>query len=724
MKTASTTPLASPTHELPEALGPALIEALVGKGYNTLTTVQQAVLDPLAIGRDLRITSQTGSGKTIAIGFVLRDLVMLPSPRPSKAAKPRALIIVPTRELGRQVEEELSWLYAPLGVRVVALTGGASYRDEHRALAMLPPLVVGTPGRLIDHLDNKSLDPSAIATVVLDEADRMLDMGFSEALDNILARIPEGRRTHLVSATFQPEVRHLADRVQKDALHVEGTRLGVANADIEHIVYLVDPHERLDALINLLLAHPDGRTLVFAKTRAGVAELAEALGDVGFSVAALSGEMAQRERSRALAAFKRGSLRILVATDVAARGIDVTDVSMVLHMETPTDSDSYTHRSGRTGRAGRKGTSAVLVAPREVARAERVIRGARVRARIEPMPTAAEIRMMEDDRLIALLTGDDETIEIDARTAAIATRIAEKGSPERTLARLLAETGLTRGPEPRNVRVIAPPGRDRGPERNRPGERTPRTERYESRDDHRVSDASSRDRERRPNAPHTQRPPAMPSESSGGYPDGGPPLPITQASMDFVSFQVSWGERSGADARRLLAIACRRGEIESRDIGAIRIGPASSLIEVRSNRAEAFAAASARPDPRDPRVRFRVFESGHGAVPPRDDRRHDRPTHDERPREERPREQPRAHDERPAREEAPARVVRAPSARDERARPDRPARPGADRAERPARPDAHRPGRPNADRPMRSTDERSRHDRPARPGGDRPPKRR
>jgi ATP-dependent RNA helicase DeaD len=634
--------------ELPESLGPALIEALTGKGYTTLTTVQHAVLDPMAIGRDLRITSQTGSGKTIAIGFVLRDLVMLPAQRPSKAAKPRALIIVPTRELGRQVEEELGWLYTPLGARVVALTGGASYRDEHRALALLPTLVVGTPGRLIDHLEHGSLDPSAIAAVVLDEADRMLDMGFTEALDTILTRVPEGRRTHLVSATFQPEVRHLADRVQSSPLHVEGTRLGVANADIEHIVYLVDPRERLDALINLLLAHPDARTLVFAKTRAGVAELAEALGDVGFSVAALSGEMAQRERTRALTAFKRGSLRILVATDVAARGIDVSDVSLVLHMEAPNDSDSYTHRSGRTGRAGRKGTSAMLVAPREIPRAQRIVRGARVQARIEPMPTPSEIRAMEDERLVALLTGDDETIEIDPRTASIAARIAEKGSPERTLARLLAETGLTRGPEPRAVRVIAPPGsdRDRGHERNRPGERTPRTERYETRTQ---NDTRGQSEPRTPSAPRTQRPPPMAPMGEGSGADSGPPppLPIHDASRDFVPFQVSWGERNGADTRRLLAIACRRGDIESKDVGAIRIGPASSLIEVRAYRAEAFAEAAARPDPRDPRVRFRRYQPELASAGP--------PART-REREERPRPAPRGEDRpRPAPRGAPPR---------------------------------------------------------------------
>ncbi len=561
-----------PEHDLPELLGPALTEALLGRGYTSLTAVQRAVLDPESIGRDLRITSQTGSGKTIAIGLVLRDLVMLPSPRPTKAAKPRALIVVPTRELGRQVEEELGWLYAPLGVRVAAVTGGTSYRDEHRALALLPALVVGTPGRLIDHLEHGSLDPSEIAAVALDEADRMLDMGFSEALDAIFARVPEGRRTHLVSATFPPEVRHLADRVQKNPLHVEGTRLGVANADIEHVFYLVDPNERLHALVNLLLAHPDARTLVFAKTRAGVAELAEALGDVGIPVAALSGEMAQRERTRALAAFKRGALRVLVATDVAARGIDVSDISLVLNMEPPNDSDTYTHRSGRTGRAGRKGTSAVLVAPRELQRAQRIVQRARVQARIEPMPTAAQIRAMEDERLVALLAGEEGGIEIDERTRRIAESVVAKGSPERALARLLIETGLTRGPEPRELRVIQPPSRQ-GDRRDAPR-----------------------------GAPRTQMPPP-------GAMTAHEPAP----SLEFVPFQVSFGAKHGADARRLLAIVCRRGDVESRDIGAIRIGPASAIVEVRADRATHFEDASARPDPRDPRVRFRRYDASKGA---------------------------------------------------------------------------------------------------------------
>jgi ATP-dependent RNA helicase DeaD len=617
---------AEPVETLPPQLGPEILSALARKGYATLTPVQNAVLAPAADGRDLRITSQTGSGKTLAIGFVLRALATTPEPRSDGkvVARPRALIITPTRELGRQVEEELGWLYAPLGARVVAVTGGTSYRDEHRALSARPSILVGTPGRLIDHLEHGSLDPTAITAVVLDEADRMLDMGFSEALETILAKIPDGRRTHLVSATFPPEVRRLADRVQTTPLHVEGTRLGAANADIQHVLVLVDHGQRLDALVNILLAHEGSRTLVFSRTRAGVSEIADALGDAGFAVASISGEMAQNERTRALAAFKRGSLRILVATDVAARGIDVSDVGLVLHMEPPTDPDSYTHRSGRTGRAGKKGTSAVLVAPRELSRAHRVLARANVRFRIEPLPTAASIRLRQDDHLIELLTDETSETELDPRTASLAARLAAAPNVERTIARLLVESGITRGPEPRDVRLIAPPSDerrsrdDRGPRARRdmdaagPRRPPPRGRPEGSTEFQPREDAVRAERSDTPNRFDAPRP-AAPRSDSG------------QQSEGFALFQVSWGERQGADARRLLAMVCRRGEIESRDVGAIRIGPASSSVEVRVEMAERFAAAAMRPDPRDPRVRVRPAPSEQPRPPRRPVPRQDAP---------------------------------------------------------------------------------------------------
>jgi ATP-dependent RNA helicase DeaD len=216
-----------------EAIGPALTRALQGKGYETLTPVQQQVLEPRLAGKDLRISSQTGSGKTLAIGFALRRIVEAQKPptpsagpaddqkqrRPS--AKPHAIVIVPTRELARQVQLELSWLYAPMQVRVIGVAGGANYRDEYRALIRGPRIVVGTPGRLLDHLKQGSIDTSGVGAVVLDEADQMLDLGFRDELEAILSHMPEPRQTHLVSATFPREVTALANRVQKQAVSID-----------------------------------------------------------------------------------------------------------------------------------------------------------------------------------------------------------------------------------------------------------------------------------------------------------------------------------------------------------------------------------------------------------------------------------------------------------------------------------------------------------------------
>ncbi len=553
-----------------DVLDPALVAALEEKGFTSLTEVQRAVLEPSLAGRDLRISSQTGSGKTVAVGLVLYGTIALPRDPAQKG--PRVLVIAPTRELVRQFESELSWLYAKVGTKVAAITGGASYRDEHRALASRPDVVVGTPGRLIDHLERGTLDLASADAIVLDEADRMLDLGFREELETILSRAPEERRTHLVSATFADDVLRLAARVQKHALHVQGTRLGQANADIEHIVHLVDPRDRFDAIVNLLLAHHDASTLVFAKTRADVASITEDLSEAGFAVAPLSGEMEQRERTRALNAFKRGAVRVLVATDVAARGIDVKDVTLVLHVEPPTDADSYTHRSGRTGRAGRKGTSALLVAPRELPGVRRVLGRASIRFRMEPIPDAASIRRAIDERLIANLTAQSE-VEPDEHALMLARRLMESGEAERTIARLLAKSPDVQGPAPRVVRPIQIEARNERP-RATPNATRPARHHEQTR------------------APRTL-PPAGPRQDARDF------------ERNWTLFHVTWGALHGADPRRVVAMLCRRGAIESSDIGGIRVGPHSSEVQIAEDVAQTFAEAAGRPDPRDPRVSIR-----------------------------------------------------------------------------------------------------------------------
>jgi ATP-dependent RNA helicase DeaD len=540
-----------------ERVGSELAAALEGRGFEALTPVQEAVLQEELEGRDLRISSQTGSGKTVAIGLALRASLGEPGEEDAsdaasdghtkgvdQRAHPRAVVVVPTRELAKQVHEELAWLYAGMrDVRIASVTGGGGYRDELRAFRAKPAIIVGTPGRLLDHLKRGAIDAADAKTFVLDEADRMLDLGFREDIEAIFGFAPEGRRTLLVSATFPREVKALADRIQTDPVSVQGTPLGGANEDIEHLLHLVHQEERLAAIINLLL-EADGQTLIFARTRADVAELTGLLQDAGFSISSLSGEMEQAERNRALAAFKRGNIDALVATDVAARGIDVSDVTRVIHAEPPTDADAYTHRSGRTGRAGKKGVSSVLVTPREIQRTTALLGRARVKFRFAPLPTAESLRDARDAGLFERLTADFvEGDAIDERSLALAERVLNAPEATRAVGRLISYA-LRQQTEARDITVITPP----------------------------------EERKREPRAPNR---------------DG------------WVRFRVSWGTAYGADHRRLMAMLCRRGKIEGRDIGAINLGRTSSVVEVGARVAEAFERATAKPDPRDPKIHIR-----------------------------------------------------------------------------------------------------------------------
>ena len=572
------------------------------------------MLAPELAGRDLRISSQTGSGKTVAIGLTLREAITAEAPEePSdgnekgkdQRARPRALVVVPTRELAKQVEEELGWLYAPLEATVVSVTGGGGYRDELRAFRAKPAIIVGTPGRLLDHLKRGMLDASTTGSIVLDEADRMLDMGFREDLEAIFAFLPKERSTHLVSATFPREVKALADRLQSNPAIVEGTPIGTANQDIEHLVHLVHPRQRLGAIVNLLLEKSEGQTLIFARTRADVSELTDLLGNEGFAIAMLSGEMEQAERNRALTAFKKGNMDALVATDVAARGIDVSDVTRVIHVDPPSDADAYTHRSGRTGRAGKKGTSSLLVGPGDLGRTSSLLSRARVRWNFAPVPSAADLLRSQDDRLVGTLTAE-EGDEIDARSTTLASRIV---GDERAIARLIAMALRRSGAEPHEIDHIAPPspqdarfGRmDRGTIRGQRNERPRRDERPRREDGPRYEAPSRAPRE---DAPRSQRDDGPRSGGGGG---------------DFVPFHVSWGDSHGADARRLVAMMCRRGGIAGGDIGAIRIGRTSSMIEVSTAAAASFEESATRPDPRDPRVRVRRWSDEPASRQPMND---------------------------------------------------------------------------------------------------------
>jgi ATP-dependent RNA helicase DeaD len=415
--------------------------------------------------------------------------------------------------------------------------------------------------------------------------------------------------------------------VQHDPVHVEGSPLGAANVDIDHVIHVVAPDQRLDALINLLLAKPDDQTLVFVRTRADATHVANELVMCGFAASALSGEMDQTARNRTLATFKQGGLRVLVATDVAARGIDAQNVSCVVHAELPTDPDAYTHRSGRTGRAGRKGTSAMLVAPIGVVRATRLLRQLGVQHRVEPVPTPEQIDRQTDERLLAELTeaaaADGGEVEPDtdaglARWRSLAQRLIAAGDVERSLTLLLARSraNVTR---PRAVRVFAeraaPPDKQRGRDdrrrERRDGPGRGRDERSERGNFGREQAAFGVLDTRPERAPHPrgrdERPDRAGSErEQAAYADERkrPRAAREPASDDqrFVPFRVTWGREQGADPRRMLAMVCRRGKIRGQDVGAIRIEASSAMVEVAEDMAAVFEREAGRRDPGEPNV--------------------------------------------------------------------------------------------------------------------------
>jgi ATP-dependent RNA helicase DeaD len=441
-----------------------------------------------------------------------------------------------------QVRDELGWLFEGVrGLGIEVVMGGTSLGLERRALARRPAVVVGTPGRTLDHLKTGALVCDGVAHVVLDESDRMLDMGFREELEAILERIPEERRTHLVSATFPAAVRKLADRFQRDPLHIEGTRLGDAHEDIEHVAHVVDRRECYAAIVNLLLLNEGARCLIFAERRIDVASLAEKLSGDGFPVQPFSGELPQAQRTRTLNAFRDGTVKTLVSTDVAARGIDVPDIEMVIHADPPRDADTYVHRSGRTGRAGRAGRSVLLVPPRGRRQMERLLGMARIETVWKPVPSAGKVRKHLRKRFrqqiherLAVFEGPTQP-QID-----YAKRLLDGRDPAAVVAALVEIAQPAPAREPMEIR----------------------------------------------------EPPVAGTSGAG------------EVTPGYVRFTINWGENSGAAINRVLGHVCRRGQIRGQLIGVIEIGPDESSIDVDAKVAARFEKLVRRPDPRDPKLRI------------------------------------------------------------------------------------------------------------------------
>ena len=542
-------------------LPPVIGEALTARGYEALTPVQKAVTEAESHGRDLIVSAQTGSGKTVAFGLALADQLLSDLGGSPLSETPLVLVVAPTRELALQVSRELGWLFAGASLRIATCVGGMDASKERRNLRGGPAIVVGTPGRLRDHIERGALDLSGLIGVVLDEADEMLDMGFREDLEEILDATPDTRRTLLFSATMPRPIERLAERYQRNALRLSLVGETRGHGDIAYQGVAVGPSEIENAVVNLLRFHEAETAICFCATRESVRRLHATLQNRGFGVVALSGEHSQSERNQALQALRDRRARVCVATDVAARGIDLPTLSLVIHVEIPRDAETLQHRSGRTGRAGKKGIAAIVVPHNRRRRVEGMLRGAQIEAEWIDAPTPEAIRKKDRTRLIENLTAPREIEEYDRELAAdIMTRMA----PE-DIAAALVQAHRAEMPEPEELLANTPEAREKAKaERHRPG--------FE----------------------------------------------------DVVWFRMDIGRRQNAEPRWILPLICRRGHITRNEIGAIRIGQHETWFQVPRPIAAKFADAVQRTaSPDDEQDAIAIVEAPEGPrVEARENRKH------------------------------------------------------------------------------------------------------
>ena len=502
-----------------------MVAALADAGITDPFPIQELSLPMALSGADLIGQARTGTGKTLAFGIPLVQRV------DPNAGYIQALVVVPTRELCLQVHDDLVIAGATRNVKVVAAYGGRAIDPQSEAIAAGAPIVVGTPGRLLDLVRRGKLDLARASMLVLDEADEMLDMGFREDLEEILDAAPDGRRTLLFSATLPKPIVALARRYQRDALRISTLGEERGHGDIHYQAVTVSPAGIEHAVVNLLRFHEAETALLFCATRDNVRHLHASLIERGFAAVALSGEHSQSERNHALQAMRDRRVRVCVATDVAARGIDLPTLSLVMHVELPRDAETLQHRSGRTGRAGKKGTAILIVPYQRRRRVESMLRGARIEAEWIPAPTADEVHGRDRQRLIETLLAPVEHDEEDVR---LGRQLMEKMDPV-DIAAALVRAHRARLPAPEDLA-------EQGEGRDRP--------------------------ERQAN--------------------------IREGFDDAIWFRINVGRRHNADPRWLLPLLCRRGHVTKNEVGAIRIGPAETGFAIASAAAGRFVKALAR----------------------------------------------------------------------------------------------------------------------------------
>lgn len=512
----------------------SLAQALENKGYTSLTPVQQAVLDQKDNEQDLLVSAQTGSGKTVAYGIAMAPTLLEDQTTFKNSQQPLALIVAPTRELALQVHQELCWLYADTKAKIITCIGGMNVRKEAFALEKGCHIVVGTPGRLCDHIRHHHLDLSHLRVIILDEADEMLDLGFRDELEELLSTCPPEHRTLLFSATIDKDIEQLARRYQKKAIRIN-TVPTQQHTDIDYHASLIHPKEVDNAVINYLRYIESPTAMVFCATRELVRHMQSTLIERGFSCVALSGDLGQEERNHAIKSLRSGQIRVCVATDVAARGLDLPTLDLVIHASLPTNSATLLHRSGRTGRAGRKGRCVLIVPSNQRSRAERLLHHAKVTATWENPPHIMAIREKDNQRLLTnpILLSCKDIMEEDRP---LIKELAEQFSmPELANAVISFYRSVIPNPEE-------------------------------------ITDVSLQQR-RSTSAPQNSRR-QKPSEK----------FSFSKSSW----YEIPIGRNEKADPKWLIPAICKAGNIQKKNIGNIRIFDTTTKFEIEAEKSEVF----------------------------------------------------------------------------------------------------------------------------------------
>jgi ATP-dependent RNA helicase DeaD len=557
-------------------LSDAVLDAVTAAGYETPSAIQAATIPHLLAGDDVVGLAQTGTGKTAAFALPILSRLDL-----DRQAAPQALVLAPTRELALQVCEAFERYAATTpGVRVLPIYGGQGYGPQLSALRRGVHVVVGTPGRIMDHLDKGTLDLSQLRFLVLDEADEMLNMGFAEDVETILAETPDEKQVALFSATMPAQIRRLSKKYLRDPREIQVKSATKTNANITQRYLMVSYPQKVDALTRILEVENFEGMIVFVRTKSETDTLAEKLRARGFSATAINGDVAQNVREKTVNQLRDGSLDILVATDVAARGLDVERISHVVNYDLPTDLEAYVHRIGRTGRAGRKGDAISFVTPRERYLLKAIEKHTKAAPAEMRLPSVDEVNATRlgrfDDAITAALA---ETEKVDFFRDVVAHYVAEFNVPEVDVAAALAV--VLQGDEPLLLEELPEP------EVRRP----------------------SRERDRAP-------------RESGRSRNTGQPL---------ATYRISVGKRHRVEPRQIVGAIANEGGLRRGDFGNITIRPDFSLVELPADLTPETWKALESTRISGKLIELRLDEGGPGRAVPRreyDDRSHRRSDRD------------------------------------------------------------------------------------------------